>query len=491
MLKNFLFVAIICLTSIVHTQEIKGRVVDASGHPIIFAAIQTDDNTGVISNEEGYFTVILKSENERLTISCLGFATISISAQDLKNNGYTIVLEEQVNQLDQVYLTDKIPDAYDIIRKANENLGSNYSNENIKYKLFFRETSYNEFSRLNFEITKATGIKKRDLVSANMGLDSLTNTIQDNTIINFKDYLAELLLKNRSNSKLNVIKATQLIDRKKDISVDDIQEKAQRIILKYLDTTKTYKLKTGIIKIEDSLSLTDDDDSKHSEPSFEYLTANLRSESHEHLFESQVYDGTILKKLLDNERYKYEYVNATVYGNELVHVIAFKTRRSKAKFQGKLYIADESFAVLKLDYKYAKGKRGEKLNLKFILGIKYVEDVKNGTIIYSKSNDSIYHPKYIKEEDGSYFYVNRPLKFIENSPEKNKVRFSFLIEGNKRDKSELLIVSQNAMDDSEYDTYSEDKKVSYESLSSYDPTIWAEYNALEPLKEMKEFKSSD
>mgnify|MGYP000173919412 CR=1 FL=1 len=40
--------------------------------------------------------------------------------------------------------------------------------------------------------------------------------------------------------------------------MDDIQEKAQKIVLSYLDTTKTYKLKSGMFKIEDSLSLKED-----------------------------------------------------------------------------------------------------------------------------------------------------------------------------------------------------------------------------------------
>ena len=83
------------------------------------------------------------------------------------------------------------------------------------------------------------------------------------------------------------------------------------------------------------------------------------------------------------------------YNDELVHIITFKPRRSKAKLQGVLNISDETYAVLKMDYKYGKGKRGEKLNLKFLLGLKYDEDLTEGTIIYAKTGH-YYQPNYIK-----------------------------------------------------------------------------------------------
>ena len=310
----------------------------------------------------------------------------------------------------------------------------------MAYRLFYRGTEYNKFKTLKFEIDKASGFKKRELAGVNLSLDSLTSAIKNSQSIDFTDYLADLMILDKENAKLDVIKATKLIDTKNSVSVDKIQDKAQRIFLTYLDTTKTYKLKTGLIKIEDSLSLNDNDtkrgDKREAISTLSYDTSNLKDLSHEHLHKSQVYDNTILTNLLDANLYNYDYVNATVYNGELVHIIAYEPRRSKAKFEGVLYITDESHAVIKTDYQYADGKRGQKLNLKLLLGIKFVENVKQGTIIYAK-DESYYQPKYIKEESGSYFYVNRPIKFIENSKEKRKVGFSFKIEGN----STVVVIS--------------------------------------------------
>jgi hypothetical protein len=124
------------------------------------------------------------------------------------------------------------------------------------------------------------------------------------------------------------------------------------------------------------------------------------------------------------------------------------------------------------------------------LGIKFVENLKQGTIIYAKEGTH-YQPKYMKEETGSYFYVNRPIKFIENSPEKRKVGFSFKIEGNNRNKQELLIVSQTSLNMEMFNSFTESERTPYQKLDRYDPAIWSEYSSLEPLQEMKNFKAED
>lgn len=494
MKKNFLLVFLFAFYLVSYSQDISGRILDTKGQPVIFAAVQNNESSGVITNEEGYFSITLDDNRKYLTISCLGFETIDVTLSALEANNYVIVLKEQVNELDTVFLSNSELDVDEIIRKANENLSSNYKNEGISYRLFYRGTEYNQFKKLEFEINKASGFKKRELTGVNQSLDSLTNDIKDSQSIDFTDYLADLMILDKENAKLDVVKATKLIDTKNSISVDRIQKRAQDIFLTYLDTTKTYKLKTGLLKIEDSLSLNDGDgkrnDKNEEVSALEYDTSNLKDKSHEHLHISQIYDGTTLRNLLDNDLYDYEYINSTMFNGELVHMIAYEPRRSKAKLEGMLFISDDSYAVIKADYKYAKGKRGEKLNLKLLLGIKFVENVKEGTIIFTRDED-YYQPKYIKEETGSYFYVNRPLKFIENSPSRRKVGFKFLIEGNNRNKSELLIVSQSDLDTQTFDEFSELEKTPYERLKAYDPTIWENYTSLEPLQEMKTFKAKE
>ena len=83
-------------------------------------------------------------------------------------------------------------------------------------------------------------------------------------------------------------------------------------------------------------------------------------------------------QLLDNEFLK--------DGNQ--YVIYFKPRKSKAKYEGKIYINPEDFTISKVNYQFAKGKKGESLNLKLLLGVKYSENKQTGTLLYQKNQNN-------------------------------------------------------------------------------------------------------
>ena len=492
MKNHLLSILLVCFTIPLFGQStLTAKVIDAKNNPIPFATIQTAPYKGVISNEEGFFTIHMEDVSEgTVTISCLGFEEKVIAVSDIKANDYVITLKDFINELDAVYLSNAIPDANSIIKKANERLTENYANEGQMYHLFFRNTSYIDFNRLEFKINKASGMKKKQLVEANNSMDSLMQVIMNSKAIHFKDYMADLFVQDRSHTKLKVYQATQLLDKNQNVSIDQVQKKAQHLILKYLDTTKTYKLKTGLFKIEDSLALNESRyKNKNKKPNHTYETSGLKSESHELLHTSQIYDNARLRSILNTDYYKYEFVDTTVYNGELVYIITFFPRKAKAKYTGTLYITDETYAIIKLNYAFGKGKRGEKFNMRLLLGVKYVENINSGTIIFSKNDQGKYQPQYIKEEVGNFFYVNRPLKFIENSPSKHKVSFNFLVEGGTRDKREAYFISNSALDQTLFNAYAEPKTVPFVKLKQYDPGIWKAYNAIEPLEEMKRFKS--
>ena len=69
--------------------------------------------------------------------------------------------------------------------------------------------------------------------------------------------------------------------------------------------------------------------------------------------------------------------------------------------------------------------------------------------------------------------------------------FNFLIEGSARSKQELFIISKTKLNKGTFDAFKELEDVPYQKLNSYDANIWKSYNAIEPLEEMKRFKSSE
>jgi hypothetical protein len=132
------------------------------------------------------------------------------------------------------------------------------------------------------------------------------------------------------------------------------------------------------------------------------------------------------------------------------------------------------------------------VNLKFLLGVKQSENVGKGTLIFKeRAEGGGYYLQYASVKTGEYTYINRPLKFIEiTNVEKDVVAFELKVEANTQKKQEYFNMSRSEISQSEFDAVKE-KDFKYLQLDSYNPNIWKEYTAIEPLEEMKKFKATE
>ncbi|MGJ8593264.1 MAG: carboxypeptidase-like regulatory domain-containing protein [Aquaticitalea sp.] len=477
------------------SQQIKGQIIDSkTSEPVAFATIQFDDDKGVVSNMEGFFTLSfddLQLES-LLTVSFMGYETQKLTVNDFQSNENLIKLNEAVNQLTTVYVTNKLPSVDSVMARVNRNLKTNYPASTLKQTLFSRETSFFKANDLVVDIEKSSHFSKKQLASSNAQFKELTDHIVNNPPTqSFTDVLSEVYIKSDGTNKMDVLKATKLEDRKNSLSLEAIQKRVTDIVLKHLDTSKTYKVKTGWFTVEDSMSLKKSKEVKNEEKdnSFNSLKSHTINTMNEHLFGSK----SFMDFVLDTNSYDYKLTNVTTINDQLVYVINFEPRKNRAKFKGSMYVADEDYAILKLDYAFEEGKVGEKLNLKLLLGVKYVENVNSGTVIYKKNPESTgYFPYYINHQSGKYMYVHRPFKFIENNDDsKNKVAFDIIIEGSMVEKQELMSLDYNPIDDTTFDGMTESKKVEFIELKQYDPSLWKDYSIVEPLEELKKFKVKD
>lgn len=487
-MKNlFLTLSILLSFAPTFSQNTTAKLIDKNTKsPIPFATIQTSPSRGVISNEEGYFSLNLEVGNlNTITISCMGYQSKTLTIETLKASDFIIALETSINQLNEVYISNKKPNADDIIAQVRMKISDNYDFKLNKYNVFCRATDYVDFESLDFEIEKASHVSTKNLNQVNYSLDSLSKHIIASKIIHFSDFMGELTQMNKDSTKLVVSKATKLIDHKNDFSIDNVQEKAQALMLKYLDTTKTYKVKTGIFKVEDSLSFTDGEFKETKKP--EYSIPNLKHSTSALLKNSQYYDGSLLYAILNPDLYTYTFEDVSYYNEDVTYVIKYEPKKSKAKYTGRIFVSSDTYAVTKLDYSYYESRHGSKVNLKLLLGVKYIENLSEGTILYKKNSESKYHPRYIKQTEGSYFYVSRGLKFIENSGDKNKVGIDFKIEGDNQSKREILFTSNNKISINDFNRIAQAKTVPYQMLKKFENAIWNNEETLEPLEEMKGF----
>lgn len=481
-----------CVTTLFSfAQNFSATIIDNDTKlPVAFAAIQTGLNKGVISNEEGVFNIDLNNNTlKEITISCLGYETITRSIDVITKGNFEINLTPALNQLGTVFLSNTKPNVDSIISKTIRHFKNNHTSDGVRtHQIFHRETASMDFDNLEFEIKKASHVKKKQLKGVNSELETMSNDVMTSNLMHFEDFTGALSVSHELGYKFEASKAVQIINSKKDFSLDNIQEKAQNIILKYLDTTLTYKLKTGLFKVEDSLSLADND---RKEEKQEFTNDHLKSKAYSMFKDTGDYEKGILQSLLSLEYYDYELREVTSDKNQLIYIVDYKPRKSKAKYTGTLYIADESYAVLKAEYKYGKGKRGEKLNLRLVLGVKYIENQHSGVMLFRKTTNNTYEPKYIKEVTGRYFYINRPIKFIENSSAKRKTAFNFKIEGTALHKEELLFTDSKTISRDELMAITEPKTIPYQKQRKYDASVWGSKETLVPTTELKTFDATE
>ena len=83
--------------------------------------------------------------------------------------------------------------------------------------------------------------------------------------------------------------------------------------------------------------------------------------------------------------------------------------------------------------------------------------------------------------------MNRDVKFIENSRSKNKIGFTFKLEGDSRNKEELLFTANNKLTLETFNGVRQDSIIAFQQLNRFEKTIWENEETLEPLEEMKAF----
>jgi len=499
--KILLFLSVLLFQLAGFSQNITAKIVDAkTGENIPYANILVSGTENLITNEEGVFTVSDKNNDATsLAVSYLGYVGQLLTVGDLKKQQNTIKLQPGIFELDNVAVSNVKPDANSIMAEVKKNLKKNYQGEGkpLKNTLFLREMGSFKPKKLEIEITKSTGFSKSALKSANADVASFTSKLLATPPLEFTDVLGDYYTGNVPGkekpvytTKLDVVKATKLKDESKAVSIDNLERMASNIFLKHLDTTKYYRIKSGWFGSRDTISLRKDFNKKKKKKQKKSELTSVKGSIATFMAENKFHSGGKLDFVSEIELYEYTYEGAMYSNqNEFVYVLSFKPKKSKAKYTGKLYVSETDYAVVRADYNLAKGKKLGGINLKLLLGIKASENVSKGTIIFKpRATGNGYYLQYASTETGQYFYLNRPLKFIElTDDDKDVVAVDIKVEGDMTEKMEFLNISQSEISQNALESTKEEE-FEYIRLKKYDPKIWKDYTAIEPLEEMKQFK---
>lgn len=493
---------LLALVSAQSQESIKAKVVNSTTQQTIpFATISISNSSGVITNDHGDFQLYLPkniSDKDSIVIQCLGYETKRLATLKFKDS--IIFLNPKSIELEEILISNKNYTVEEIIEKANQNLNVNYDDDFIKSTLFYRASYFTNI------IKNDVTIKKTSIPELNQQfVDSILNDMPKNAD-DYTEILANLYGKPGvlESQKLDIIKASHLYDKSKEITFEDYEERFNNILKKHIKRDSYFKIKSGIFgtkqDMDSTLFETDEqketnallEEKKKEEQERKKNFLKYRKQSISRIQRNSfVFEDSYLNFLEKSNRYIFKIEDYTFLNDNFVYKISFTPKR-KEDYQGMLYINTDDFAIVRVDYENVQPLRDFKL-----LGIFYKAYLKKGTLIYAKNNSNKYALKYSEIENGNKFGIKRPLKIIEKNKntrgrrKQNELSSDIHFIVSSTDKRELVVFENESISETTFTNFEEKPKVEPIYLPAYDPEFWKGYNVIEPNQAIKTFKSME
>ncbi len=511
MRHTLLLIGFLILGTLSYAQNLSGNVLDQTSHfPIANVKVLISNQYSSITNSEGQFALNSPqtSAQDSISFSSLGYHTKTLALADYSNDTvYLMPIREQ--QLAQVVLLDEELSALEVMQRVKAHLSTNYNYQNLKFRVFHRSETEFKPQKLFVKIKKATFLSKSILKNFNHKMDSINEHLKGKSMHYYTADLADISIGKVDSIHSDVIKATKLINDSKTTSTNQVICEVINALSASLKTSSTFKVRTGIIPVGDSVNLAEDfaiDNEAEIDSVYnKNLAQNIQGQLNQLSFGTAnnsveiSIGGTSTGSFIGNyitdlDEYNYTIEKLSVFNNQPVYVITFTPDdgflSSGGRFSGKLYISSEDYAVLRADYQLGENKHGKKLNLKFLLGIKYVENAKSGTVIFSKTKNGTYFPSYLELSGNQYAYFSRSFVFKENAERKErmKLKLKFTLEFNNVSKNQWVFSSIAPQDLDTHKNLEEKRGIPVQDIKRYDPKIWDGYNILLPTEAIREYE---
>ena len=482
-------------------QTLTSTIIDsATQKPVPYATVQFN-NEGVITNEEGRFTFQLTNSalpTDSLSISCIGYGSLKKPLSEFSEK--VIVLAPKAIELNPVIVSNKQYTPEEIIDEVKNNIESNYNTDFTKRRLFFRETYRSKVTKANFRVKEST------IESLNKAfLDSVVQAIPQNAVYYYES-LGDLYGNEENDEqKLDLIKASELYDKKEQIGIEEFEEKFNEIIKKNVKTDSYFKIKSGLLSFKvdgddffeleaDSTDITalkeQVEKKKENEQDRKKYFTKYKRETLGNLIENlPIYEDSDYNFLWNSRRYTFTLEDFTYIGDNAVYVIKVEPKRSE-DYKGKLFINSDDFAILRMDFENVKSL--SKFNL---LGISSNEYLAKGSILFNKGVNGKYSLSYYDIVKGNSLGVKRPLKIIEKNKvvkgrnKQNELHLKIDGAGRSINRYEVVVFDEDSIAEENYDAFKETNSVLPTYMPNYDPEFWKGYNIMEPNQAIKEFTS--
>lgn len=473
------FTLFICLNApiLIFSQAIKGRVIDAETQkPIPFANVLLSDTYGVITNDEGYFSILQKDfkEQDVLRFSMLGYEERRISVKEVKANAI-ILLKPSSMMLDEVIVGLNM-NPKEIIRKYYENSKKNHRFTGQRMVYFVRNNYKHTPRKFSIKVDQVSFVDKKALQKK---LDKYSSSIEGKTLKEFTEKMAEIFI-TPGGQKAYYFKALKLKDPNA-LDPSDFENEMITQVFTYLESPHTYKVSSGIFTIDREATF---DDLEEETSSDKVMTRS---------FSIKPTSGDITHEdfMKDNNDYRYTLLGVRKIGDMSCYHISFEPKGVMGKHVGELYINTDDFGMVYYKYQLAPNKKEYSVNLKLLFGFKAQSDGWVTEAMMAKFPDGKYYTKWKKTSGNSYAYFNRSIKMVENNPnrrERKKLKIVFLVEMLSSDSEEIFAVEFEPFSEPNVSGIRPPEYIYYDIRSSYYSDYWKGYNVIEATEEIKNFK---
>ncbi len=496
-MKKHVFIPFFFLISLIpvigFSQTITSRIVDKrTNKGIPYATVQYQENRGVITNEEGRFSIKNTDSNtlsDSLYISSMGYEKIAISlASELDS---IIYVEPKAIELNEVFLFDKELDVSEIMDRVKANIPKNYLEQARKQQVFFRQSSLNTLTKLDIDFEESTieELNKKFL-------DSVVSILPRNAAY-YTETLANFYQK-PEEKKLELIKAAELYDKNNEGSMEALSAKLEKIFKDNVKPDSYLKIKSGWFgqkvqvdsilneSVKDSLTKA----KQEAEGNFPFLSNRKRELGN--LYGELFYKKDCKIKIISKaNRFEYTLRGYSAMEDTGVYIIDFIPKRSE-DFKGTIYVNIEDFAIMRIDYENVKSLKKIKL-----LGFSYEEITYKGTSIYSKGSNTGYSLRFMDKTLGRKMGVRRPLsvieknKYVKGKRKQNELSMEIDLINFNTEKYELVVFNTEAISEEAFTNTEENPSVKATYLSQYDPTFWSGFDIVEPNSAIRQFRVTD
>jgi hypothetical protein len=483
----FLFISNISVAQ--NPKVIIKRVVDEStGRALPYTNIYNPrTQSGVISNEDGYFTLDISNldNTDFIRFQYVGYSTRNIAIGDLEKMK-SVYLKGRIMDIAEMVIYGNPMNAREIVEKVLVNKDNNYKKSIKKQKIFVRSRETTTM------IDKIIDFKKSNIPLLNKALFARFLNGIPNVATSFSDCLgigySNENLPDSAAFKLNPIR-TVVLKEKDFASLDEI-EKIMENALKDVKDNEFWKLRSGIISQKmDTKKDTVKKERKDSIPKDHWYTDLLSSVIWWDTDYASLDDRRLWQFLHKTNRYKYSLVGGTSVNGEDVYVIDFKPG-IRGLYKGRMFISTETYALVKADYEYAPGKDGITFDM---FGIAYKELGFSGSIYFVKKGDD-YQLKYFSRRTNTYFKFDRNVSLVKKKDrflfdkKQNQIKLGIKMAANMEESVEYLVMNDQTISAKAFEkaTQPEFMKINY--VDQFDDRLWQNYDIIEPTRQMRAYK---